>query len=110
MKRSTASIPWWPPLIAAVVLSLATVFVLIACATTPDAPVGVTADRDAVEDCESRGPVVLGTGETEFDARMNALRRETARQGGNVLLVTSYATATGGTAYRCEAIDPPPQR
>ena len=65
--------------------------------------VQITASDDAVAACDRKGPVVLGTFDSEFDQRQRDLRFETARKGGNVLLVDSFATATGGTAYRCSA-------
>lgn len=68
--------------------------------------VQITASASEVAACERIGPVNLGTFEREFDLRLRELKFETARQGGNVLRVDSFATATGGIAYRCDRIDP----
>jgi hypothetical protein len=46
--------------------------------------------------------VNVGTYDTEFDQRQREMRYETARKGGNVLKVHSFAMSTGGQAYRCE--------
>ncbi|MCC2658434.1 MAG: hypothetical protein K0Q76_3542 [Panacagrimonas sp.] len=67
--------------------------------------VHITASSTEVAECERKGPVLLGTFDSEFDQRQRDLKFETARQGGNVLLVRSFALATSGTAYRCESID-----
>lgn len=64
--------------------------------------VQITATRTEVADCRNVGPVLLGTFDTEFDQRQRDLRFETARKGGNVLLVESFATSTTGTAYVCD--------
>lgn len=68
--------------------------------------VQITASDTEVAKCESVGPVALGSFDSEFDQRQRDLKFETARKGGNVLLVDSYALATGGRAYRCDSIDP----
>lgn len=68
--------------------------------------VQITASDTEVASCDRVGPVMLGTFDSEFDLRQRDLKFETARKGGNVLLVDSFATATGGTAYQCAAIDP----
>jgi hypothetical protein len=67
--------------------------------------VRITASAADVAPCERKGLVLLGTYDSEFRERTRDLKVETARQGGNVLLVTSFATATSGTAYVCESID-----
>lgn len=64
--------------------------------------VTLTASPHEVAGCEWIGPVNLGTYDTEFDQRQRDLRFETARKGGNVLKVHSFAQATGGQAYRCD--------
>lgn len=64
--------------------------------------VQITASRSEVAGCRNVGPVVLGTFDSEFDQRQRDLRFETARKGGNVLLVDSFATSTAGTAYACD--------
>ena len=64
--------------------------------------VTLTASPHEVEGCELIGPVNVGTFDTEFDQRQREMRYETARKGGNVLKVHSYALANGGQAYRCE--------
>ena len=64
--------------------------------------VALTSSPQEVAGCELIGPVNIGTYDTEFDQRQRELRFETARKGGNVLKVHSYALATGGQAYRCE--------
>ena len=63
--------------------------------------VRITAADADVAGCTRIGPVLLGSYDTEFSARQLALKAETVRRGGNVLLVTSYALATGGTAFNC---------
>jgi hypothetical protein len=65
--------------------------------------VTLTASPEEVAGCELLGPVNVGTYDTEFDQRQRELRFETARKGGNVLKVHSFAKATGGQAYRCDA-------
>lgn len=64
--------------------------------------VTLTASPHEVEGCELIGPVNVGTYDTEFDQRQREMRYETARKGGNVLKVHSFAMSTGGQAYRCE--------
>ncbi len=64
--------------------------------------VTLTASPHEVEGCELIGPVNVGTFDTEFDQRQREMRYETARKGGNVLKVHSYARSNGGQAYRCE--------
>lgn len=64
--------------------------------------VAVTASPREVAGCEWLGPINIGTYDTEFEQRQRELRFETARKGGNVLKVHSYALATGGQAYRCD--------
>ena len=64
----------------------------------------ITVSDREVATCEPMGPVLLGTFDSEFDQRQRDLRFETARKGGNVLLVNSYALATTGTAYHCGSI------
>lgn len=88
-------------------LLLISLLLLGACGTLSSRAeaVAITASRAEVENCERLGPVVLGTFESEFDSRQRELRMETARKGGNVLLVDSFAKATGGTAYTCVSID-----
>lgn len=68
--------------------------------------VRITASDTEVAKCERMGPVLLGTYDSEFGQRTRDLKFETARQGGNVLLVNSFAMATTGTAYSCDSIDP----
>jgi hypothetical protein len=68
--------------------------------------VQITASDTEVAKCQRVGPVLLGTFDNEFDQRTRDLKFETARKGGNVLLVDSFATATTGTAYVCDSIDP----
>ena len=69
--------------------------------------VTLTSSPREVAGCEWLGPVNIGTYDTEFDQRQRELRFETARKGGNVLKVHSYALATGGQAYRCDRpLDP----
>ncbi len=82
---------------------------LAACGTLKERAeaVQITATASEIASCEALGPVLLGTYDSEFDQRQRDLKFETARKGGNVLLVDSYAMATTGTAYRCaERIDP----
>jgi hypothetical protein len=64
--------------------------------------VRLTASPQEVAGCELIGPVNVGTYDAEFDQRQRDLRYETARAGGNVLKVHSFALATGGQAYRCD--------
>lgn len=67
----------------------------------------ITASAAEVSDCTRVGPVILGTVDSEFDLRQRELRMQTVRRGGNVLLVNSFASATDGMAYACDApIDP----
>lgn len=96
----------WPGFAA---LGVATLLALSACGTLKEKAeaVQITATASEVARCEKAGPVLLGTIDSEFDQRQRDLKFETARKGGNVLLVDSYATATTGTAYVCEQpIDP----
>jgi hypothetical protein len=89
--------------------TVAVTFGLAACGTLKERAeaVQITATASEVSACEKTGPVLLGTFDSEFDQRQRDLRFETARKGGNVLLVDSYATATTGTAYFCQKpIDP----
>lgn len=64
----------------------------------------LTASPTEVAGCEFVGPVNLGTYDSEFDQRQRELRFETARKGGNVLKVHSFAEARGGQAYRCDKL------
>lgn len=81
--------------------------VLCGCGTLTERAEAVTivVNPAAVETCELIGPVVLGVYESEFRARQRELKLETARRGGNVLRVTSIATATSGTAYLCGGLE-----
>lgn len=89
------------PIAIALVLAFST---LAGCGTLKQRAeaVQITASRTEVEDCRNVGPVLLGTFDSEFDQRQRDLRFETARKGGNVLLVDSFATSTTGTAYVCD--------
>jgi hypothetical protein len=97
--RPAAIAPARAPLIV-----LLTGLALTACGTLKARAeaVQITASDRDVAACKNVGPVLLGTYDSEFDARQRDLKFETARQGGNVLLVDSYATATTGTAYVCD--------
>lgn len=63
--------------------------------------VQITASPSEVASCEQLGVIALGTFDSEFDQRQRDLKFETARKGGNVLLVSSFAMATTGQAYQC---------
>jgi len=83
-------------------LSVATMVTACGTLKTRAEAVQITASDRDVTACERIGPVALGSFETEFEQRQRDLRFETARRGGNVLLVDPFATATTGTAYVCD--------
>jgi hypothetical protein len=90
-------------------ICLGGIVLLVGCGTLKERAeaVQITASPTEVERCEHIGPVLLGTVDSEFDQRQRDLRFETARQGGNVLLVHSFAEATHGQAYACDRpLDP----
>ncbi len=100
--------PRFPRRIFRVVAVLALTALGAGCGTlkTRAEAVQITASDTEVSKCQRVGPVLLGSFDSEFEQRQRDLKFETARKGGNVLLVDSYALATTGTAYQCASIDP----
>lgn len=95
--------PRTTPASAAIVILLATMGT--ACGTLKERAeaVTLTASPTEVAGCEFVGHINIGTYDSEYDQRQRELRFETARKGANVLKVHSFALATGGQAYRCDA-------
>ena len=71
----------------------------------------VTAVPKDVERCRRVGFVAIDSPEGHWNDGLDQLRADAVHQGGNTVLVTSYATSTSGTAYLCEPpLTPPDQR
>lgn len=64
----------------------------------------VTAVPKDVKRCTALGPVMTHSTETTRTTGLNQLREQAVQQGGNTVLVSSYAQSTTGRAFAC---DPP---